>query len=278
MLVISPAWVSGNSSFASIWSHISVGLTTVGFIFLVLEPFELYRQNEAIKKILNTSAVAHLQSLISPSLFKKIEKQIIEQPFLRKKTQFFLHLEPLQGQPEYLLKTVTLIYEVQNVSRTRQEFPLFISIDCEHEDLFPESSKLIRVCFECEGQKTEKTETELSRASTSSNDRKQVNMPFSIKRKQSAIITANFQNIVPARWRYSIFMSYPTESLEITLSYPKQLRIVFDPKDPEIKMTQNTISENLTHYKIQECFLPYQGIEFRWNPDRPSAPLSSHPS
>ncbi len=151
-IALVPEYVSSLGELSPMFSHLGMGVTAVGLLTMVLEPMARRRHKKDIAELRSASAAALLKTLVPDAVYREIEEQIIRQPFMREKFQLTLTLAWNRANKAYLDKTVHLNYEVRNVTHVKQEFPVLVGVDCEHEGMFPNTSKLESAIIEIEGK------------------------------------------------------------------------------------------------------------------------------
>jgi len=259
-----PEW-----AFASL-SNIGTGLIAAGILAFTLERASRRRHQIDVAEIKSAHAESILKELMPQPIFEEVKAHIIQQPFLRTNCHGIIQLSWLDETKKYLSMSDVFSYEVENTSRTIEEYEIRVFEEKMNVDEFPGCTQIqeIKVINATSGP-SEYTGTKLKDYMTITDQFIEAKILKRLQPGQKMKITAHVKGIRAARDVNAYIMVKPSINLILTVMHPLDLIVrevhlhasghafVIEADTPTLKI-----------WRIDAGILPFQGVEVSWSPSR----------
>lgn len=262
-----PGWSFG------LLSNLGIGLLAAGIITGTLEPITRKRLQRDIEEIKQAHIESVLKGLMSEPIFREVQAHIIRQPFLRRDFRVTIELSWKDKQKrEYLCKSQTVNYDVENVSRTLEDYELYVFEEKVNEDLFPGSTVITEIKVDSlDGREPSVyTDNKLAEYIETTEQLVEARIPVKLRPNQNIRIFTSMRSIHSSREIYPYVLTTPTVDVELTVSHPHDLSVQAVPMHPSRHAFVTEVNTStLKRWRIRAGILPFQGIETTWRPISP---------
>ena len=250
-------------------SDLGVGLLAAGITTATLEPISRRRLQRDVEEIKQAHFESVLKGLMPEPIFDEVQAHIIRQPFLRTNFHVTLELSWTDETREYLCKSQTNSYDVENMSRTLERYELRVSEERVNEDKFPGSTRIqeIRVQLPVDPMPTVYIDARLDEFVEKTDQYVRALIPVMLEPGQSAKVITRRKTILSGRDVYPYAVNKPTIQLDLTVAHPEDLAVQAMPMHPSQHAFVNEVNAlTLKRWCIEAGLLPFQGIEISWHP------------
>lgn len=258
-----PHWLSG------ILSNLGIGLVAAGIVTGTIETISRKRLQSDIAEIKEAHFESILKGFMPTSIFEEIKTHIIGEPFLRRKFRWTFEFSWKDEKKEWLNKDLVAYYEVENISRTLENYELLVMEERTREDLFPDIKYIRKIEVYRNGQEEpdEYSYDNLKEKIENIEQYIKVSIPVSLKPNERVKIRVSLENILPSRDIHYCGSARMAENFEIIAIHPVDLDLQATAMHPSRnKFKTHAKTRRLKHWQIEAGVLPYQGVEISWNP------------
>ena len=250
------------------FSHLGIGLIAAGILTAVLEPISRKRIRRDIEEIRE----AHFESLLKgfmpdEVIFKAVQSQIVQQPFLRSNFTVTLELNWLKDKPGCLSRSSIVSYRAQNKSPVKQTLTITAE-DSQTEEALRRYVVFEGVEVEATHWKKNYSQSELEEEYVKREGQiARLTLPIELKPDDQADVTIRRRSVVKSTDTWPIFVVHPTVSLTLTVSHPENLSVKAERYHPSAENYKQTLNGSMMkEWKIDTGLLPNQGITVNWWP------------
>jgi hypothetical protein len=261
--------ISMQPELINLLSDLGIGLLTAGVITGTLEPISRRRMQRDIKEIKRTHFESLLKGFMPEPIFNEVQAHIIRQPFLRTNFHVTRELGWEDETREYLKNSLTFSYDVENVSRTLENYELYVGQERVNEDKFPGTTRIqmIRLQSSRDLQSIVYSGDDLEKFMEKTDQFISARIPVMLEPGQKVNVVARMSSMLESRDVYTFLVVTPTMKLDLTVAHPKDLSIQAIPNHPSIHAFKTEVdAPTLKRWRIDAGLLPYQGIQLSWRP------------
>ncbi len=260
---------------SSVFSDVGTGLIGAGILTIVLERANRNRHERDVLELKEAHFESILKGLMPEPIFKEIQAHIIRQPFLRRNVSATIELRWLDETKEYLRKSSTAMYELENISKTLEVYKLRVSGERVNKDKFPDGTRIeeIKIQDSPLSEPVVYKEEKLKPFLEISEQFVRLQLPVNLQPGQKVKIYVRITSILTAKDIHSLVMNKPTIGLDLTVSHPRDIIVSATPVHPSAHAFVTIVdSEVLKRYRLDAGILPFQGIELSWWPKKSDEP------
>lgn len=253
----------------SLLSDLGIGLLAAGIITGTLEPVSRKRLQLDIAEIKQAHFESVLKGLMPEPIFHEVQAHIIRKPFLRTNFSVNLELSWVDETREYLYKSQTVSYNVENVSRTLERYELRVYEERINEDRFPGATSIreIRVQSSDDLEPNVYIADSLDKFIEKTDQLVEARIPVMLEPGQRVRIVTQVKSVHFSRDVYPYNLTNPTILLDFTLAHPNDLLVQALPLHPSKHAFITEVrAPTLKRWRIEAGFLPFQGIQISWRP------------
>lgn len=260
----SPLWV------IDLLSHLGIGVLAAGILTATLEPISRKRSQRAIEEIRAAHFEAILKGFMPEPIFEEIQNHIIREPFTRTNFRVAVEFSWKGNTGEYLSKSQTLHYDVQNIAQSVQEFEINTWEERKNEEKFPNNTAIYYIGVQTTDGSTriEYNEDNIREIEEITDQLIGARFTIRLKPAQKAEVLIRMRSVLLSKDIYPFVLSNATVGLDFTVAHPDNLIVEAIPLHPSRNAFKKEVQERtVKRWRIDAGILPYQGVQVSWRPD-----------
>ncbi len=268
--------ISAKSGLVLFGVHASIYLTGLAEALLIAAiltgTFEFVTRNlimkdfQAARRVMTWQVLRVLKRTPQgDEVLEALEEQVIALPFVREPLRYFISLEPIDGQPDFVKLTYVTEYLVKNLSDARSTYRVYKEITLENEDLFPQSTRLVQVTGHIGMERREV----INYQGPGLRDKQGVvrfTQDVEISSGETLEISAKAEQFRDTRDREIFIMTRPTLRAEVSVQVVAPLEVDVYCTHPTLDAVRVQRLGREIEWKLPAVLLPGQGFELKWKP------------
>ncbi|HEU0143399.1 MAG TPA: hypothetical protein VFQ47_01320 [Nitrososphaera sp.] len=263
-LTVSPLWI------IDLLSHVGIGILAAGVLTATLEPISRMRLQRAIEEIRTAHFEAILKGFMPEPIFEEVQNHIIREPFLRSNFRVAVEFSWKDEAREYLSKSQTVRYDVQNIAQNVEEFEVNTWEERKNEDKFPNNAAIYYISVQTLDGSTriEYNENNIHEIQKVTDQLVEAQFTIHLKPGQKAEVIIRMRSVLLSKDIYPFVMSNATVGLDFTVAHPNNLIVEAIPMHPSKSAFRTEVLERtVKRWRIEKGLLPFQGVQVSWQPD-----------
>lgn len=238
---------------------------------------------DEVDRALERTRVAVLEAayskMVPEEVFEEVRDLIFDQPFLRKNANAVVTLEwPQNGDKNHLVFETVVSFEMHNVSKHPQTYSFYAENTRPNRPDLSDKIWFRRLVIK-DGVRIlmEHGPDELERTVDRESDT-HILLRHNIEIPEGESRTIETHDLRWIEWKdyYTLKMGFPTIDLSLYVHHPEDIGVKLTLNHPREERLREILSNRTTNaWKLEGAILPYQGLEFFWQPlpdGEPEAP------
>lgn len=254
----------------NVLSNVGAGLIGAGILTIILERSNRNRHKNDVAELKEAHFESVLKGLMPEPIFLEVQAHIIRQPFIRKNFIETVELSWVDGTKEYLRKSDTANYEIENISKTLEVYELRVSEERVNRDKFPNGTGIDEIKLQNKDFSVQSLYNgdKLADILEETDQYVRVIIPVRLPPGEKTKVTVKTSSIFSAKDVHHLVLNKPTIGFDITIAHPDDVVVSASPVHPSAHAFTKSNGDKLQRFRIEAGILPYQGIELSWWPKK----------